>query len=67
MCNLRNHAKGVAVVTEDGKDVFLDCDTVVLSTGSTPDTAFERSIKGEICGFCGNRRLRQPPENTRGS
>ena len=33
--------KGVAIVTEDGKDVFLECDTVVLSTGSTPDTALQ--------------------------
>ena len=43
--------KGVAVVTEDGKDVFLDCDTVVLSTGSTPDTALSEALKGKYADF----------------
>jgi 2,4-dienoyl-CoA reductase-like NADH-dependent reductase (Old Yellow Enzyme family)/thioredoxin reductase len=43
--------KGVAIVTEDGKDVFLDCDTVVLSTGSTPDTALSEALKGKYADF----------------
>jgi 2,4-dienoyl-CoA reductase (NADPH2) len=43
--------KGVAIVTEDGKPVFLDCDTVVLSTGSTPDTALSEALKGKYADF----------------
>ncbi len=43
--------KGVAIVTEDGNDVFLDCDTVVLSTGSTPDTALSEALKGKYADF----------------
>jgi len=44
-------SKGVAIVTEDGKDVFLDCDTVVLSTGSTPDTDLSEVLKGKYADF----------------
>jgi pyruvate/2-oxoglutarate dehydrogenase complex dihydrolipoamide dehydrogenase (E3) component len=43
--------KGVAIVAEDGKEVFLDCDTVVLSTGSTPDIALSEALKGKYADF----------------
>jgi 2,4-dienoyl-CoA reductase-like NADH-dependent reductase (Old Yellow Enzyme family)/thioredoxin reductase len=43
--------KGVAIITEDGKEIFLDCDTVVLSTGSTPNDALAKSLTGKYLDF----------------
>ena len=43
--------KGVAIITEDGIEKFLECDTVVLSTGSTPDTALSAALKGKYADF----------------
>jgi len=43
--------KGIAIITEDGKELFLECDTVVLSTGSTPDDKLAKSLKGKYMDF----------------
>jgi NADPH-dependent 2,4-dienoyl-CoA reductase/sulfur reductase-like enzyme len=44
-------AKGVSITTEDCKDVFIDCDTVVLSTGSTANSKLAQSLKGKFSDF----------------
>jgi 2,4-dienoyl-CoA reductase (NADPH2) len=43
--------KGVAIITEDGIEKFLECDTVVLSTGSTPDDKLAKALKGKYLDF----------------
>jgi pyruvate/2-oxoglutarate dehydrogenase complex dihydrolipoamide dehydrogenase (E3) component len=44
-------SKGVSITTEDCKDIFIDCDTVVLSTGSTPNSKLAQSLKGKFSDF----------------
>jgi 2,4-dienoyl-CoA reductase-like NADH-dependent reductase (Old Yellow Enzyme family)/thioredoxin reductase len=43
--------EGVYITTEDCKDIFIECDTVVLSTGSTPDNALAKQLKGKFSDF----------------
>jgi len=43
--------KGVAIITEDGIEKFLECDTVVLSTGSTPDDKLAKALKVKYLDF----------------
>jgi len=43
--------KGVAIIAEDGTETFLDCDTVVLSTGSTPNDTLAKVLKGKYMEF----------------
>jgi len=38
---------GRGLLPKTVKTCFLDCDTVVLSTGSTPDTALSEALKGK--------------------
>ena len=40
--------KGVALTTEEGKEIFLEADDIVLSTGSTPDDTLGKSLGGNI-------------------
>ena len=44
-------ADGVEIITEDGVEMFLPADNVVLSTGSTPDNALAKSLKGKYLDF----------------
>jgi 2,4-dienoyl-CoA reductase-like NADH-dependent reductase (Old Yellow Enzyme family)/thioredoxin reductase len=43
--------EGVEIITEDGVTMFLKCDTVVLSTGSTPDANFGKSLRGKFMDY----------------
>jgi thioredoxin reductase len=43
--------EGVEIITEDGVTMFLKCDTVVLSTGSTPDANFGKSLRGKCMDY----------------
>jgi 2,4-dienoyl-CoA reductase-like NADH-dependent reductase (Old Yellow Enzyme family)/thioredoxin reductase len=45
------NSRGVAIIAEDGTDTFLEADTVVLSTGSTPNNKLAKSLKGEYLDF----------------
>ena len=44
-------AQGVEIFTEDGKELFLPCDNIVLAAGSTPDRALGESLKGKYLDF----------------
>jgi pyruvate/2-oxoglutarate dehydrogenase complex dihydrolipoamide dehydrogenase (E3) component len=44
-------ADGVEIITEDGVEMFLPADNVVLSTGSTPDNILAKSLKGKYLDF----------------
>jgi 2,4-dienoyl-CoA reductase (NADPH2) len=43
--------KGVAIINEDGKETILEADTVVLSTGSTPNDKLAKSLKGKYLNY----------------
>ncbi|MGP8079759.1 MAG: FAD-dependent oxidoreductase [Dehalococcoidales bacterium] len=43
--------KGVAIITEDGKETILEADTIVLSTGSTPNDKLAKSLRGKYLNF----------------
>ena len=43
--------QGVVIITEEGKEIFLEADNVVLSTGSTADTALGKSLRGKYLDF----------------
>jgi pyruvate/2-oxoglutarate dehydrogenase complex dihydrolipoamide dehydrogenase (E3) component len=43
--------KGVALTTEEGKEIFLEADNIVLSTGSTPDDTLGKSLRGKYLDF----------------
>ena len=43
--------KGIGLTSEEGKEIFLDADNIVLSTGSTPDNALGKSLHGEYLDF----------------
>ncbi len=40
--------KGVNIIDNDGKQVFLDADDVIISTGSIPDKALAEALKGKV-------------------
>ena len=42
---------GVEVITEDGIELFLEADNVVLSTGSTPDDSLGKTLRGKYLDF----------------
>jgi NADH dehydrogenase FAD-containing subunit len=43
--------QGVVIITEEGKEIFLEADNVVLSTGSTAHTALGKSLRGKFLDF----------------
>ncbi len=40
--------KGVNIIDKDGKQIFLEADDVVISTGAVPDKALAEALKGEV-------------------
>jgi pyruvate/2-oxoglutarate dehydrogenase complex dihydrolipoamide dehydrogenase (E3) component len=38
--------KGIYLTNQDGKDVFLEADNIILATGSTPNKALGEALKG---------------------
>ena len=57
------NSKGVAIITEDGKETILEADTVVLSTGSTPNYKLAKSLKGKYLDFAEIGDCVTTPEN----
>ena len=43
--------KGVELTTEEGKEIFLEADNIVLAAGSTPDDALGESLQGKYLDF----------------
>lgn len=43
--------KGIKLINEGGKEVFLEADTIVLATGATPDKALGESLKGKFLEY----------------
>ncbi len=40
--------KGVNIIDKDGKQIFLEADDVVISTGAVPDKALAEALKGKV-------------------
>ncbi len=43
--------KGLEIVDRSGKRFFLEAEKLILSTGSTPDSAYSRSFAGTALEF----------------
>ena len=44
-------AKGIYLTDQDGKEVFLGADNIVLATGSTPNKALGEALQGKYLEF----------------
>ncbi len=44
-------AQGINLINDEGKEVFLEADNIVLATGATPNKALGKSLKGKYLEF----------------